>query len=149
MVTLDPAIFSFKPASPWQSLKDVAEAANASPKIPAIPGRGARALPASGHPARHPQVGPVMIERIRRPDAWAAIEPACTADRLPGATCRGLRAHHRPTRALDRIGIDVHKRESQIYILAEGGEVIDRRIRTAGERFAAVLGSRPHARIPD
>ena len=31
---------------------------------------------------------------------------------------------------MDHIGIDVHKRDSQIYILAEGGEVIERRIRT-------------------
>ena len=29
---------------------------------------------------------------------------------------------------MDHIGIDVHKRESQIYILAEGGEVIEQRI---------------------
>jgi transposase len=48
---------------------------------------------------------------------------------------------------MDHIGIDVHKRESQIYILAEGGEIIERRIRTEGERFAAVLGTRPRARI--
>ena len=48
---------------------------------------------------------------------------------------------------MDHIGIDVHKRESQIYILAEGGEVIEQRIRTEPERFAAVLGSRPRARI--
>ena len=48
---------------------------------------------------------------------------------------------------MDHIGIDVHKKESQIYILAEGGEVIERRIRTEGERFAAVLGARPRARI--
>ena len=41
---------------------------------------------------------------------------------------------------MDHIGIDVHKRDSQIYILAEGGEVIEQRIRTEGERFAAVLG---------
>jgi transposase len=41
----------------------------------------------------------------------------------------------------------VHKRESQIYILADGGEVIEQRIRTEPERFAAVLGSRPRARI--
>jgi hypothetical protein len=41
----------------------------------------------------------------------------------------------------------VHKRESQIYILAEGGEVIERRIRTEAERFHAVLGTRPRARI--
>jgi hypothetical protein len=48
---------------------------------------------------------------------------------------------------MDHIGIDVHKRESQIYILAAGGEVIERRIRTEPERFGAVLGTRPHARI--
>ena len=48
---------------------------------------------------------------------------------------------------MDHIGIDVHKRESQIYILAEGGEVIERRIRTGPERFDAVLGTRPRARI--
>ena len=48
---------------------------------------------------------------------------------------------------MDHIGIDVHKRDSQIYILAEGGEVIEQRIRTEGERFAAVLGARPRARM--
>ena len=48
---------------------------------------------------------------------------------------------------MDHIGIDVHKRESQIYILAEGGEVIERPIRTEPERFGAVLGTRPRARI--
>jgi transposase len=48
---------------------------------------------------------------------------------------------------MDHIGIDVHKRDSQIYILAESGEVIERRIRTEPERFAAVLGTRPRARI--
>ena len=47
---------------------------------------------------------------------------------------------------MDHLGIDVHKRESQIYILADGGEVIEQRIRTEPERFAAVLGSRPRAR---
>ncbi len=48
---------------------------------------------------------------------------------------------------MDHIGIDVHKRESQICLLAEGGELIERRIRTEPERFAAVLGGRPRARI--
>jgi transposase len=48
---------------------------------------------------------------------------------------------------MDHIGIDVHKRESQIGILAEDGELIERRIRTESERFAAVLGNRPRARI--
>ncbi len=48
---------------------------------------------------------------------------------------------------MDHIGIDVHKRESQICMLAEGGELIEQRIRTEPERFAAVLGQRPRARI--
>ena len=48
---------------------------------------------------------------------------------------------------MDHIGIDVHKRDSQIYLLAEGGEIVEPRIRTEPERFAAVLGTRPRARI--
>jgi transposase len=48
---------------------------------------------------------------------------------------------------MDHIDIDVHKRESQISMLAEGGELIEYRIRTEPECFAAVLGGRPLARI--
>ncbi len=48
---------------------------------------------------------------------------------------------------MDHIGIDVHKKESQLCILAEGGERIEWRIRTEPERFATVLGDRPRARI--
>ena len=48
---------------------------------------------------------------------------------------------------MDHIGIDVHKREGQICKLTEGGELIEQRIRTEPERFAAVLGNRPRARI--
>ena len=48
---------------------------------------------------------------------------------------------------MDHIGIDVHKRDSQIYILAAGGEVVEQRLRTESERFSAVLGPRPRARI--
>jgi hypothetical protein len=32
-------------------------------------------------------------------------------------------------------GIDVHERASQIYILAEGGEVVEQRIRIEPERL--------------
>lgn len=45
------------------------------------------------------------------------------------------------------IGIDVHKVESQICILLESGEIIEQRIRTQRERFAAVVGKLPRARI--
>jgi hypothetical protein len=44
---------------------------------------------------------------------------------------------------MDHIGIRVHKKEGQNCILGEGGELIERRIRTTPERFAAVLGDRP------
>ncbi|HEY3118008.1 MAG TPA: IS110 family transposase [Chloroflexota bacterium] len=48
---------------------------------------------------------------------------------------------------MEHIGIDVDKKESQICILAEGGELLERRLRTEPARFAEVLGDRPRARI--
>jgi hypothetical protein len=48
---------------------------------------------------------------------------------------------------MEHIGIDVHKMESQLCILSESGEIIERRIRTQSDRFAAVLGERARARI--
>jgi transposase len=48
---------------------------------------------------------------------------------------------------MDSIGIDLHKRESQLCIITEDGELIERRILTSRERFSAVLGSRTPARI--
>jgi transposase len=48
---------------------------------------------------------------------------------------------------MEYVGIDLHKKESQICRLTETGEVIERRIRTEPQRFAEVLGGRPRARI--
>lgn len=48
---------------------------------------------------------------------------------------------------MDHIGIDVHKRDSQICILADRGEVVERRCRTERTRLAELLGSRARARI--
>ncbi len=48
---------------------------------------------------------------------------------------------------MDYVGIDVHKKESQICILAEGGELIERRVRTERGRFAEVFAGRPQARM--
>jgi transposase len=48
---------------------------------------------------------------------------------------------------MDNIGLDLHKRESQLCILTDEGEVIERRIVTSRERFTAVLGGRPRAPI--
>ncbi len=44
-------------------------------------------------------------------------------------------------------GVDVHKRESRVCILAAEGAVIEKRIRTERMRFAELLGGRPRARI--
>jgi transposase len=48
---------------------------------------------------------------------------------------------------MEHIGIDVHKVESQLCILTESGEIVERRIRTQRERFVVVLGARPRAKV--
>jgi hypothetical protein len=49
--------------------------------------------------------------------------------------------------AMEYVGIDLHKKESQICLLTETGEVMECRIRTEPQRCAEVLGGRPRARI--
>ena len=41
---------------------------------------------------------------------------------------------------MEHIGIDVHKKESQICRLTEEGEILEQRIATRRDRLAAVLG---------
>ena len=49
---------------------------------------------------------------------------------------------------MEHIGIDVHKKESQICILGEDGQVVvGRRVRTERDRFAAALGGKAKARV--
>ena len=48
---------------------------------------------------------------------------------------------------MDTIGLDLHKRESQLCIGQDDGRIEERRIATTRERFTAVLGTRPRARI--
>ena len=48
---------------------------------------------------------------------------------------------------MDTIGVDLHKRESQLCSLAPDGKATEQRIVTSRERFTAVLGNRPTARI--
>src|SRR5262249_48329062 len=43
--------------------------------------------------------------------------------------------------------IDLHKKESQVRIITESGEVIDRRIPTTRDRLTTLFWGRPHARI--
>jgi len=48
---------------------------------------------------------------------------------------------------MDTIGLDLHKLESQLCVLAGNGTITEQRIVTSRERFSAVLGSRSPARI--
>jgi transposase len=48
---------------------------------------------------------------------------------------------------MNYIGIDLHKNSSQVCILTEDGEFIERRIRTERESFDELFGERPPARI--
>ena len=48
---------------------------------------------------------------------------------------------------MEHIGIDVHKRESQICILTPEGEIIERRIQSTRARFTAVFAARPPAKV--
>ena len=50
---------------------------------------------------------------------------------------------------MEHIGIDVHKRESQICILTPEGEMIERRIQSTRQKFSAMFKDRPSgARAP-
>ena len=48
---------------------------------------------------------------------------------------------------MDTIGMDLHKRESQLCILTDDGEVREARLVTSRDRLTAVLGGRPRARV--
>ena len=48
---------------------------------------------------------------------------------------------------MEHIGIDMHKRESQICILTPEGERIERRIQSTREKFTAMFADRPPARV--
>ena len=48
---------------------------------------------------------------------------------------------------MDTIGLDLHKRESQLCIGHADGTITDRRIVTSRERFTAVLGGQPPAHV--
>lgn len=48
---------------------------------------------------------------------------------------------------MDTIGLDLHKRESQLCMIGFGGEVTEKRIVTTSDRFTAVLGGRAPCRI--
>ena len=48
---------------------------------------------------------------------------------------------------MDHVGMDLGKRESQVAILTEEGELIEMRIRTERHRLVQVFGRRPKAKI--
>jgi transposase len=57
------------------------------------------------------------------------------------------RRAHTGRPAMDIIGIDLHKRESQLCVLQTDGTMTEQRIVTSRERFAAIFGAGAPARI--
>ena len=72
---------------------------------------------------------------------------AALSTTLDALTVSRRGAHREASCQMDTIGLDLHKRESQLSIKAENGTITERRIVTSRERFTAVLGNRPGARI--
>src|SRR5262245_52830756 len=66
--------------------------------------------------------------------------------RMPHREKTRSRAHGRGP-AMDHVGIDVHKGASQICMITEEGERIERRVRTDASRLAEALEDRVRARI--
>ncbi len=52
-----------------------------------------------------------------------------------------------PSAAMDNVGIDLGRKESQIAIISEAGELIEKRIRTERERLIQYFKDRPKAKI--
>jgi transposase len=48
---------------------------------------------------------------------------------------------------MEYIGIDVHRRDSQVCVITLKGEVLEQRIRTERKSFAELFGKRSRARI--
>jgi hypothetical protein len=93
---------------------------------------------------RDVRTGKLRIDGMKR---WLATRSNVGGVESPPQ--RGIRGRSRTggRPAREHIGIDVHKKETQISILTEDGQLIERRVRTLAERFGEVLGSRPRARI--
>jgi hypothetical protein len=66
------------------------------------------------------------------------------SQKAPRGTARSGPRSRRP--AVEHVGIDLHKKESQICILTQTGEILELRIASRRERFAEVFGGRPRAR---
>ena len=48
---------------------------------------------------------------------------------------------------MDHIGMDLGKKESQIAILTEAGELIEKRLRTERERLRQFFAERPKGKV--
>jgi transposase len=58
-----------------------------------------------------------------------------------------LEAQYEGRLAVEHVGMDIGLRESQLAILTEAGELVDKRIRTERNRLVQFFGSRAKAKI--
>src|SRR5437867_8138207 len=86
------------------------------------------------------------IRRVRDGMKWLAPDGDVVARLAPHGVQRALRRNPGGP-AMTNGGIDLGRRMSQICILKQDGEVIEQRIKSERERFAAVFKAHPGARI--
>jgi hypothetical protein len=105
--------------------------------------------------------GTRILEGVTRAAGPLKLRPAFVAGRYaladagvpipdvgPNAvTCPRAGPPTRRPAAMDNIGLALHKRETQLCVLAEDGTVTERRIVTTRDRFTAVLSGRAPARV--
>src|SRR5882724_5456581 len=77
----------------------------------------------------------------------AGLHGDVVATFAPQGNTRSMPQQRTGRPVIDNIGLDLHKRETQLCLLTEAGELIEQRIATTRARFTAVLGPRPRSRI--
>src|SRR5438034_9204377 len=88
----------------------------------------------------------VTVRRERDGMKWLAPDGDVVARLAPHGVQRALRRNPGGP-AMTNSGIDLGRRMSQICILKQDGEFIERRVRTERDRFAAAFKAHPGARI--
>ena len=93
------------------------------------------------------QVAVKLVRADRRGDVMKRLATTSTMVAREPHNSNAVNATGEWRPAMDHVGIDVHKKESQVCILTPAGEVTEVRIATTRERFREVMGDRPRAKV--
>src|SRR5438046_8320267 len=89
----------------------------------------------------------VGMKRLAGPPRFIVVAKAIRSTPTHALTVVADGAHTGRPAAMDIIGFDLHKRESQLAIKSEDGTIKDRRIATTRPRLSEVFKDRPRAKI--